>query len=1119
MQKLAQILRQNCIISWMRSGHRTLALSLFGGSLVLALAANNCLWAADDPIDGTLVWVGDSAGGNWSDEANWQVGGGSTATVAELLGARTIYDLSALADGASLTSDWTKGNSLGGNFPADTLPIRGLIVGGEARTINVWHGSGAQRWRFCNGTTVDIENATLRLEPYVNTAAYPYQTLRKSGSGKLRLMRSISFWEADPSLEILGGTVALADGFKADNAVIMLHNGGTLTVEANGKVQLGRIYSADAAVADQTSVLRVESGATLFLDVGFTGSGTLKAFAGNIEGDGAIRFAGGQAYNFNVGAKTDPLAFTGTLDVLNADAIFGTPEAPQLLDPATKFDIRAGGFAVLYGDQKLVTMPAGNGATGGILVEKNGSLTFDSPAIQSCCNARIAGAGAIVKDGAANELVFDNPKDYTGATVVKAGTLSVDTYKPVAMASGAHWDFENEYDMGRDASAGGGIHLVAEDPSKYAFVADGVVGRAVHWDKATNIPAAVLTNEAGIATGSQLPKGYSSVTISLWVRPAQDCGWYPNLVTFGDLSGGNYKQYVVAFSLYPSGDSRANGLGKRVAFYPFVGWSARGADAAVAELGDEGYSIVDGKWHHIVCTFDINTLLASIYVDGVLKGTKQQTYGLKIIDNPGIKIGNASLTDAHSTYSGDIDEVKVLPGAWTAEQVAAEYATRGLTPVPEGDASPVAEWNFDACEAEGSGSFADSVSGLRLVSVSENGTEGVVAGVGTAETRDGRQFKFAMTGAKYDGSTRVDASALRLAEGDGEKLAQALPAGSSFTVSARLPRQPGTGIFMIIGDGSETGSVRMEYVNATPRRITWFVGNGSRKLLDQGEFDIHIKDQEDTPSGWVQCSVAYDAEAAVVRYYLEGVEIYAESRTLPSINFKDIVFGARARDSETGALSQFVATTALTCRIDNLALFDQALSADEIRAHARSVIGIAADATVLPTASPVTVESGAVLRVKNGNENLQSLSGAGDVEISRGSSLTLNALDGFTGRIRGPGELFLGGKAQLPAAVAVENPITIASITTDSDGTTLPMVDGRDKVSVAATGVFVLEDEVQAVPKLYPIARNVGEYVLPEDASGWQLVPAAAHARLAFVVRDGVLYARVSGKAMIIRIR
>ncbi len=1017
-----------------------------------------------------------------------------------------------------MTSDWTKGNSLGGNFPANTLPVRGIIVGGEARNIGIWQGAGSQRWRFCLGTTINIENATLRIDPYVNSAMTPYQTLRKSGSGTLRLIRSIDFWEANPSLEILGGTVAMANGFTAANAMVKIHNGGTLKIEANGKVQLGRVYSADAATADNTSVLRVEPGATLFLDAGFTGSGPLAAFSGNIEGEGVIRIAGGQTYSFNVGAKTDPLSFTGTWDILNGDAVFGTPEVPQLLNPATRLNFSAGGFAVLYGNQKLSAMPTGNGATGGILIEKDGSLTLDAAAAQSYCDARIAGAGSLVKDGVSNELIFDYPKDYTGATVVKAGTLSVDACKPVAATAGAHYDFENEYDLGHDASAGGGIRLTAEDPSKYAFVTDGAVGRAIHWDKNTNVPEAVLKSEAGAATGSQLPKGYSSVTISLWVRPAQDCGWYPYLVTFGDLDGTQFHQYIVAFALYPKDDSRANGLCKRVVFYPFVGWSARGADAAVAELGDENYSIVDGRWHHIACTFDIKTLLASIYVDGELKGTKQQTYGLTIVDNPGIKIGGAGASDSHNTYAGDIDEVKILPGVWTPEQVAAEYATRGLTQVQEENVTPVAEWNFDACEAEGSGSFADSVSGMRLVSVSENGTAGVVAGTGTAQTREGRSFTFAVTGSKYDGKTKVDASALRLAEGDGDKLAQALPAGSSFTVSARLPRQPGTGVFMIIGDGSAAGSIRTEYVNGTPRRITWFVGDENRKLFNN-EVDIHIWNSEDMPAAWAQCTVTYDAATKMIRYYLDGIELYNETRELASINFKDVVFGARSRDPETGAISNFASESALTSRIDNLAIFDKALSADEICAHARSVLGLASDATILPTASPITVESGALLRVRNGNENLKSLSGAGDVEISRGSSLTLNGIDNFTGRILGPGDLFLGGKVQLTSKVAVENPITITSITTDKNGTTLPMVDGRGKISVASSGVFTLENDRQIVSKMYPIAKNVTEYVLPEDASGWKLEPESKLARFSFVVRDGVLYARVAGKSLTICVR
>ena len=1114
MQKLSQIIANDGIMSRKKSNYKAKFVPRICliASIVFALETS---FAADDAIDGTLIWVGNPSGGNWADEANWKVKEGDKGTVADLLTKRTIYDFSKLANGAVVINNWKGGNAY--NAPANTLLIRGIICSGaEGDTWTITAGSNSPNpLRFSNPCEANINGGTLVINNSFSDKNNPAQTLRKTGSGKIKLMKSIKFFGFNPSIDLQAGTVELANGFDEGYTIVKMYNGATLLI-ASGTVKLGRVYSADAKTADSTQVLKVESGATLVLAAGFDGNEYLETFCGKMEGGGTVRLAGGQTYNLNAGADSEEFSFNGVLDVLNADVSFGTTDAPLKLNASTKLNIGANGLAIIYGKQELTTTPTGDGAAGGIVIEKNAELAIKDAAAYTEYKARFSGAGSLVKDGASNELKLSGHSDYSGATVVKAGTLTVNAAKQDA---GVHYDFEDKTNLGRDASSGGNVNLSAVNNELYSCITDGAVGRAIHWDKKKNSTDAILNTESGSATGAQLPHGESSITISLWVRPAEDCGWYPDLVRFGNIASNTEKQYVVSFAMYPRDvPHEKNGICKRVAFYPFVGWSARGENAAVAELGDEGYSIVDGKWHHIACTFNATTKIASIYVDGVLKGTITRDKVLSIIDNPGLRIGNANSSNEHQTYSGDFDEVKVLPIAWTAEEVAAEYATRGsAVECP----APIAYWDFDKCDNEGSGSFTDDGSlGLKLESVTENGTPGVVATVDSTTTRDGRRIEFAKMGSSYSGKTRTDASALRLAEGDGDKLANAIAAGSSFTVSARLSKQAGTGVFMIIGDGSAAGSVRMEYLNATPRRLVWLAGSDKwHPWGSDGIIDVVVWNANQLASAWNLCTVTYDAASKKISYYMDSVELYSETRELAAINFKDIVFGAKTRNSETGVISDYVASPTDSCQIDDLAIFDCALTKEQVKKHARSVIGIAADATVLPTVSPVTVEDNATLRVLNGNEKFKSLSGAGDVEISRSSSLTLNGIDNFTGRILGPGDLFLGGKVQLTSKVAVENPITITSITTDKDGTTLPMVDGRDKIAVASSGVFTLENDRQIVSKMYPIARNVTEYVLPEDASGWKLVPESKLARFSFVVRDGVLYARVAGKSLTICVR
>ena len=84
MQKLSQIMANDGIMSRKKSNYKTKFVPriCFVASIVFALETS---FAADDAIDGTLVWVGDPSGGNWADEANWQVkegdiGGGLSLT-------------------------------------------------------------------------------------------------------------------------------------------------------------------------------------------------------------------------------------------------------------------------------------------------------------------------------------------------------------------------------------------------------------------------------------------------------------------------------------------------------------------------------------------------------------------------------------------------------------------------------------------------------------------------------------------------------------------------------------------------------------------------------------------------------------------------------------------------------------------------------------------------------------------------------------------------------------------------------------------------------------------------------------------------------------------------------
>ena len=234
-----------------------------------------------------------------------------------------------------------------------------------------------------------------------------------------------------------------------------------------------------------------------------------------------------------------------------------------------------------------------------------------------------------------------------------------------------------------------------------------------------------------------------------------------------------------------------------------------------------------------------------------------------------------------------------------------------------------------------------------------------------------------------------------------------------------------------------------------------------------------------------------------------------------AFNPVDVIFGAAAFDAESGTASSF--QTGVT--MDDLAIWDAALDASQVRAHVRA-LRFGGDATkpVLPAASPVTVDAGATLRAEETFHRVASLAGAGTVEIAGSASFAAASWTGFTGAVCGLGELVLDGTERLPAAANVSADVRFAGITVSSDeAATEPFVTTTGRVTVPATGVLTFAGGTVVPGRAYPIARGA-TYDVPTDTSGWTVSPATGTGKVRFRVRDGVLYAWVpGGMAVIIR--
>jgi len=242
----------------------------------------------------------------------------------------------------------------------------------------------------------------------------------------------------------------------------------------------------------------------------------------------------------------------------------------------------------------------------------------------------------------------------------------------------------------------------------------------------------------------------------------------------------------------------------------------------VVDFGSNAY-LGDGDWHHVVGTYADQVI--TLYVDGVSRGSNNLGADMNIPAASQFRVGNFSSTDANHKFAGDIDEIQILHGAWTAEEVAAEYAAKR----PAADASlpaPIARWTFDELVDEGGMKlFKDAgPNGWDLVNTPSNGVYVANPAMTYPEDFGGRYAALPATAGPY----------LRLKSG--VTMTDALPQGSSFTVSARV-RYPVNGVVLIFGDGTDAGSYRLSY-SGCPRNIVAYVGANTCALYETSMYGI-----------------------------------------------------------------------------------------------------------------------------------------------------------------------------------------------------------------------------------------------------------------------------------------
>ena len=274
--------------------------------------------------------------------------------------------------------------------------------------------------------------------------------------------------------------------------------------------------------------------------------------------------------------------------------------------------------------------------------------------------------------------------------------------------------------------------------------------------------------------------------------------------------------------------------------------------AVVVDFGSNAY-LGDGDWHHVVGTYADQVI--TLYVDGVSRGSNNLGADMNIPAASQFRVGNFSLTDARHKFAGDIDEIQILHGAWTAEEVAAEYAAKR----PAADASlpaPIARWTFDELVDEGGMKlFKDAgPNGWDLVNTPSNGVYVANPAMTYPVDFGGRYAALPATGGPLPAAQE---------RRDDDRCPAA---GSSFTVSARV-RYPVSGVVLIFGDGTEAGSYRLGY-SGCPRNIVAYVGANTCKLYETSMYCIG---GSTTDAAWQLVTATYNAQAKIVRTFLDGV--------------------------------------------------------------------------------------------------------------------------------------------------------------------------------------------------------------------------------------------------------
>lgn len=1082
--------------------------------------------------DGTNVWIGAASGGSWSNETNWRAESPSGLSVKELFARHCVYDLRRLGNGAVLTNDLVCANIYGEDSSGPYTMVAGILCAGASGDVWTIRQNGGKGLYFCSPCRLEIDGGTLVWEDWAGEM-YPYKVPSKYGTGEMLFRRMPTMWENEGYVR--AGTLGFTGGAGTGCYRWKVFDGARLAVH-DGTTAIAQILSSPAD--GQSAEIDVATDATLRFNTGFNNYGAKNFFYGDLTGAGTLEISGGGVHRFRKGGDRDTLSFTGTIQPYLGELELGTAEAPVALNPAAKVDVAGAGWLRLFGSQTIAAL-SGIGCDGGVEIPAASALIVAGTGTPSTnvYAGRVAG-GDFVKRGAGDTLVLKGASVNTGATRVEAGTLALDRGMSRRNLR-AYWNFDDPDDMGADVSADGLLPLAVEKNASVrpSLVEDGVSGRAVHFGDGQTMTKGGKFYRAGtnnVDVAGVLPRNVMMFTVSFWLRPTRGkCGAGTNFLKIDRGNSGSVKETEDGSTTREPGwdgsgfffgsvnldedklDEGNKNAGipafQHLCFYCGTGWTRGGAyteggteklfakRVAIAKFDSPDY-LLDGAWHHVVGTY--SNRIIRIYVDGVLKDERTRDYDLSLTENPYVQIGNYAGDTGH-TYSGDLDEIQWLAEAWSEADVQAEYAARNPAAFRRGLPTPVAHWTFDEPNAA---RYADVTgNGFDLVSASTNGT--AVVGHETVAYTGGS----GLTG----GAAWINTPSAYLKLKDGVDMTSVLPVGSSFTIVLRCG-WPGDAPFFMFGDGTAEHSVRLGD-EGCPRVQYWMVGDS--KGISMNDCGTYGSGNNLPQSAYCLNALVYDAPRKTLRLYRDGRLVrMVESKSF-SINPTSLQWG-------------YVGGRCFkNLRLDDLRIYNEALSSEEVACVARSVRyggtdAPYADRPILSADSPVTVAAGATLAARGAAvHGVKSLAGAGTVKVAGAAAFHAADYTDFTGSIVGTGRLLVEPGQTIPLAaeqitadVGFQDNVVVVS----SANVATPCVRTAGRVVLPTAGVLKLAGATTAggfLGKRFLLAEcATADY--PSDTSAWTFEPSRDEMpALTFEFANGRLYAKVGGGGTLLIVR